>query len=78
MTGGGHSSGLYIQTLPVFDENKELKDLHIALSNVGWVDWYAYVAGKKGPSSGRQLLAYPNYRPSTTLMPLNKTPAKTE
>ncbi|KAJ9425867.1 hypothetical protein QL093DRAFT_2575451 [Fusarium oxysporum] len=78
MTGGGHSAGLYVQTLPVFDENKELKDLHIALSNVGWTDWYAYVAGKKGRSSGRQLLAYPNYRPSTTLMPLNKTPAKTE
>ncbi|EGU86517.1 hypothetical protein FOQG_12853 [Fusarium oxysporum f. sp. raphani 54005] len=78
MTGGGHSAGLYVQTLPVFDEKKELKDLHIALSNVGWTDWYAYVAGKKGRSSGRQLLAYPNYRPSTTLMPLNKTPAKTE
>ncbi|KAF4502470.1 hypothetical protein FAGAP_1285 [Fusarium agapanthi] len=65
-------------TAGVFDGNKELKDLHITLSNVGWTDWYAYVAGKKGPSSGRQLLAYPNYCPTTTLMLLNKTPPKTE
>jgi hypothetical protein len=78
MTGGGHSTGLYVQTLPVFNENKELKDVHIALSNVGWTDWYAYVAGKKGKSSGRQLLAYPNYHPSTTLMPIIKAPAKAE
>ncbi|KAF4993381.1 hypothetical protein FGRMN_6531 [Fusarium graminum] len=77
------NNGLYIQALPVFEkangnenekdkkEQKEIKDLHIALSNVGWGDWYAYTTGKKGKGlGGQQLVAYPNYCPSTTLMSL--------
>ncbi|KAH0421235.1 hypothetical protein CcaCcLH18_13555 [Colletotrichum camelliae] len=76
MSGTGHSSGLYVQTLPVFNDKGELEDINLALSNKGWTDWYAYTVGKKGKSSGRQLLAYPNYNPSTTLMPVNKAPPK--
>lgn len=76
MSGTGYSKGLWIQTLPVFDDKKELKDVHLALSNNGWTNWYAYTVGKKEKSSGRQLLAYPNYNPSTTLMPANKAPPK--
>ncbi|QPC76892.1 hypothetical protein HYE68_007644 [Fusarium pseudograminearum] len=67
--GGGSTQHLYIQTLPVFDKEKKLKDLHIALSNSGWEDWYAYVVGEKGESQGTDLLAYPGFRPSITLMP---------
>ena len=79
MSGTGYSDGLYIQTLPVFDENKVFKDMHVALSNVDWGDWYAYTVRKKGKSlRGRQLLAYPRYNPSATLMPLSKTPDKAE
>ncbi|KAK2738855.1 hypothetical protein CKAH01_18736 [Colletotrichum kahawae] len=76
MTGNGHYAGLYVQTLPVFDGNGELKDINLALSNRGWAHWYAYTVGKKGKSSGRHLLAYPKYSPSTTLMPVNKAPPK--
>ncbi|KAF5229660.1 hypothetical protein FAUST_10297 [Fusarium austroamericanum] len=68
-SGVGGTQHLYIQTLPIFDKEKKLKDLHIALSNGGWEDWYAYVVGKKGESQGTKLLAYPGYQPSVTLMP---------
>ncbi|KAJ0380841.1 hypothetical protein COL26b_000681 [Colletotrichum chrysophilum] len=78
MSGTGHSSGLYVQTLPVFNDKKELEDIHIALSNKGWKDWYAYTVGQKGKSSGRHLFAYPSYKPSTTIMPVNKAPPKAQ
>lgn len=78
MSGTGHSSGLYVQTLPVFNDKKELEDIHLALSNKGWKDWYAYTVGQKGKSSGRHLFAYPSYKPSTTIMPFNKAPPKAQ
>ncbi|KAF5672293.1 hypothetical protein FHETE_3791 [Fusarium heterosporum] len=79
MSGTGHSAGLYLQALPVFDERKEIKDLHIALSNAGWGDWYAYTVGRKDKGSGdRHLVAYPKYRPMATLMPLIDNSGKAE
>jgi hypothetical protein len=43
MSGDGASGNIRFQVLPVLDEDsKELKDLHIAFSNVGDETWFVY------------------------------------
>jgi hypothetical protein len=72
MSGGGASNRVYFQVLPQV-ESGELKDLHIAISNVGWKDWYAYVpdysAGKK--VDGTEHLAWRAWEPRVTLLSLD-------
>jgi hypothetical protein len=76
MSGTGFSSSLYVQALPVLDEKGEFKDLHLALSNTGWQDWYAYVVGGKSRPSGRELLAWPAWEYAATLMVMDEKDGK--
>lgn len=71
MSGSGHSDSIYLVTLPVFKgkgNDKEIDKLHIALSCSGWVDWYAYLTGEEGPSHRTQLMAWPAYDVTPTLV----------
>lgn len=52
MTGTGHSSSLYLQTLPVFSAEKNLLYLHLLLSCKGWTSWYTYNGGTVRYNSG--------------------------
>ncbi|KAF9176697.1 hypothetical protein BGZ51_009738 [Haplosporangium sp. Z 767] len=68
MSGTGHSKSLFVQALPVFGANRRLTDMHLILSNTGWVDWYAYNGGTKTENSGRvETLPVPdNQKPLVT------------
>lgn len=46
MEGNGHSSSLYLQTLPIFHDGK-LEDLHLVVSCKGWKNWYVYNGGTR-------------------------------
>ncbi|KAM3078260.1 hypothetical protein ACMFMG_002445 [Clarireedia jacksonii] len=69
MTGGGASNRIYIQALPQFSGDK-LEYLHLAISNVGWKDWYAYIPPNSvGDKVDRQeVIPWRQYKPTPTLM----------
>lgn len=71
MSGSGHSDSIHLVTLPVFKgkgNDKDIDKLHVALSCNDWVDWYAYVTGEEGPSHRTQLMAWPAFSATPTLV----------
>lgn len=66
-----HDGHLFIQTLPVQNENHQISDVHVALSYSGWNDWYAYIHGEMvNQTKECEYLAWPAWTPAATFMPL--------
>ncbi|KAA8893230.1 hypothetical protein FN846DRAFT_963280 [Sphaerosporella brunnea] len=73
MSGSGYSKSLYLQVLPVFNADKKLTNMHLALSNKGWTDWYAYPGGSHIPNPPRvETIPLPdNKKPLVTFIAVN-------
>ncbi|KAM3081303.1 hypothetical protein ACMFMG_004771 [Clarireedia jacksonii] len=68
-TGPGVSKNIQLAALPQM-ENGELKDLHLAVSNKNWIDWYAYIPdfSKGRKMDGEEIMAWTAHEPMVTLM----------
>lgn len=62
------SGSLWTQVLPLLNEKHEIKDMHIALSNSGWVNWYAYLNGEIHESHDRKTMPWIAWKPLSTFM----------
>ncbi|TGO43746.1 hypothetical protein BCON_0954g00010 [Botryotinia convoluta] len=71
-SGPGPSNNIYFQVLPQLDTDKKIQDLHIAISNKNWKDWFAYIPDYSYniPLEGTQVLTWRSWAPQVTLMAL--------
>ncbi|KAL4745511.1 hypothetical protein BDW72DRAFT_53443 [Aspergillus terricola var. indicus] len=63
-----HHGGIYYQLLPVL-KNGQLDGLHVAISQPGWQDWYAFTNGTGTPEVlGPETKAWEAIQPVATLL----------